>query len=168
MGMSYLKNAIIGIIILFVVFVLTNSLARNMPAPATIPFLSVILTLLLLDYLWFGEVINNSETAIKVLGYISIGLLILTVLLNFIWGIIMGALSFIIFSLSTSSVPSKPAPENRYSTNAEEINKSFKGLHIACLKCGHVWKIKKDFGFPARCPVCNSIKIRLSKLNFEE
>jgi hypothetical protein len=35
----------------------------------------------------------------------------------------------------------------------------YKGCFIECSDCGFIWKIKKDYGMPARCGKCNSLSI---------
>lgn len=39
----------------------------------------------------------------------------------------------------------------------------FKGCYMICNSCKYVWKIKKDYGLPARCGRCNSQRIRIDK-----
>lgn len=44
-----------------------------------------------------------------------------------------------------------------------EISDKYKGAYMRCRECGYVWKIKKDFGLPARCNKCNSHYIKIDK-----
>lgn len=40
---------------------------------------------------------------------------------------------------------------------------TFKGFYMKCNACGFIWKIKKDYGTPARCGKCNSDNINIDK-----
>jgi hypothetical protein len=39
----------------------------------------------------------------------------------------------------------------------------FKGAFMKCNHCGYIWKVKKDFGLPARCGKCSSEHIKIDK-----
>lgn len=51
---------------------------------------------------------------------------------------------------------------DKFIEKCDEKN-NYKGLFMVCDNCDYVWKIKKDYGLPARCGKCNSEYIELDR-----